>query len=179
MTESTNKELDYCPFCGGKVIEVNPSWNLANAECTRCGEEWGHCGAKFEGRYDKWNTRTNTQVSFSEASASEVEQLRKELISAQASIGDLIVSGSGLVDLLKRTALPYDRALNAFNKAMMTTNKKALQRHDNEVRAEERERCAVISGCFENDLRDNENWEWFDDTIEQLSLAIRNLKEKP
>ena len=52
-----SEELKPCPFCGGRVIETIPSWNRANAQCTECSYEWGLCGAEFEGRYDKWNTR--------------------------------------------------------------------------------------------------------------------------
>ena len=46
-----------CPICGGEVIEGNLSWNMAHAECTKCSATWGHCGSKFEGRFDKWNQR--------------------------------------------------------------------------------------------------------------------------
>ena len=46
-----------CPFCGGKVIEEKPHWNMANAKCTECNNEWGHCGSQYEGRFDKWNKR--------------------------------------------------------------------------------------------------------------------------
>jgi len=46
-----------CPFCGGKVVEEKPHWNMANAKCTKCNNEWGHCGSKYEGRFDKWNKR--------------------------------------------------------------------------------------------------------------------------
>lgn len=48
-----------CPFCGGEVKEEKPRWNIAHAKCTKCGEEWGHCGSKYKGRFGKWNIRSN------------------------------------------------------------------------------------------------------------------------
>ncbi len=53
----TIEKLKPCPFCGGEVKEMNPSWNLANAKCNDCDAEWGYCGAKFDGRYKKFNKR--------------------------------------------------------------------------------------------------------------------------
>jgi len=46
-----------CPFCGGEVKEEKLNWNIANAKCTKCGEKWGYCGSRYEGRFDKWNAR--------------------------------------------------------------------------------------------------------------------------
>jgi len=46
-----------CPFCGGKVEEDVVQWNIAQAKCTECGETWGTCGSKYEGRFEKWNFR--------------------------------------------------------------------------------------------------------------------------
>lgn len=57
IDESELGNLLCCPFCGGKVVEEVVSWNIAQAKCTDCEETWGACGAKFEGRYDKWNAR--------------------------------------------------------------------------------------------------------------------------
>ena len=54
-------ELKPCPFCGGKVSEASTNWNLANAECTECGETWGYCGSKFKDRYNKWNIRADNK----------------------------------------------------------------------------------------------------------------------
>ena len=62
VEDMSEDKLIPCPFCGGEVLESNPSWNTAQAQCRSCGETWGTCGAKFEGRYEKWNTRTPPEI---------------------------------------------------------------------------------------------------------------------
>lgn len=57
------EELKPCPFCGGDVVEASISWNISSAECTYCNSSWGRCGSKYEGRYDKWNTRADGWIS--------------------------------------------------------------------------------------------------------------------
>lgn len=62
MTDKQVKpELLPCPFCGSKVKEVIDD-NIAHAECTQCGTDWGYCGSRYEYRFDKWNLRDEDET---------------------------------------------------------------------------------------------------------------------
>jgi len=188
----SEQELKACPFCGNKAEEPDNevsglssiSWWVMCSHCSAKSEDWG----TEEMAIKAWNDRTDTQ---------EVEQLRKELEEYKDSVFQYGIECTKLTlerdELTAANAEKMKTVLDAIynhNEAARAAviqhyglhhqePAQSLAEHDKRVRDEVIEECADIVGCFENDLRDNENWEWFDDTTMQIAEAIRALKSKP